>query len=126
MPHAPLVIPLLALSDTDQPLLVWWVIGAVMALGPVLSSYIRVWDWLKGKGIDTSQFVTKEELAAVRSERDQEISRTVKTIESKIQSLDDTLRQLNRELPTIHRILGQLEGHDHLLFTKLSQKPKQD
>jgi uncharacterized protein HemX len=118
--------PLLSLSENDQPTLVWWIILGLIALGPALHSWIKVYDWLKGKNIDTSQFVTKVELAAVRSERDQELSRTVKTIESKIKNLDETLRDLNRELPTIHRILGQLEGHDHLLFSKIPKGPKQD
>lgn len=116
---------LFALAETDQPLLVWWVIGALMALGPVLHSYIKVYDWLKGKGIDTSQFVTKTELAAVRAERDAELSRTVKHIESKIDEagkdytkLERLLTELSRELAAIHRSLGRLEGHDEAQVPK--------
>ena len=112
MPHAPLVISLRALSDTDQPLLVWWVIGAVMALGPVLSSYIRVYDWLKGKGIDTSQFVTQAQLAQMKLERDAQIATTIAEIRQDFDKLEKFLTDIARDLPAIHRALGRLEGHD--------------
>lgn len=103
---------LLALDDADQPILVWWIIGAVMALGPVLHSYIKVYDWLKGKGIDTSQFVTHAQLQAVKSERDAQIAATIAEIRADFTKLERTLSDIARDLPAIHRALGRLEGHD--------------
>lgn len=108
---------LLALAEQDSPMLLWLIVGGLMALGPVISSYIRVYEFLRGKSIDTANFVTREELAAIRKERDDELSRTVKDINAKIKTLDDTLRDLNPELRAIHRILGQLEGHDEFLLS---------
>lgn len=103
---------LFALAETDQPLLVWWVIGALMALGPVLHSYIKVYDWLKGKGIDTSQFVTQAQLAQMKSERDAQIAATIAEIRQDFDKLEKFLTDIARDLPAIHRALGRLEGHD--------------
>lgn len=102
----------LSLQESDQPLLVWWVIGAVMALGPVLHSYIKVYDWLKGKGIDTSQFVTQAQLAQMKSERDAQIAATIAEIRQDFDKLEKFLTDIARDLPAIHRALGRLEGHD--------------
>lgn len=113
MPATLSALPLfLALDSDDQPLLVWWVIGAFMALGPVLHSYIKVWDWLKGKSIDTSQFVTHAQLQAVRSERDAQIAATIAEIRQDFDKLEKFLTDIARDLPAIHRALGRLEGHD--------------
>lgn len=104
--------PLLALSENDQPLLMWWVIGAIMALGPVLHSYIKVYDWLKGKSIDTSKFVTQDQLAAIKAERDAQIASSIAEIRQDFDKLEKFLTDIARDLPAIHRALGRLEGHD--------------
>lgn len=114
----------LALDSDDQPLLVWWVIGAFMALGPVLHSYIKVYDWLKGKGIDTSQFVTQAQLAQMKSERDAQIASTIAEIRQDFNKLEKFLTDIARDLPAIHRALGRLEGHDEADLRAPGRKPR--
>lgn len=103
---------LLALSEQDSPMLLWLVVGGIMALGPVLHSYVRVYDWFKGKGVDTSQFVTREELQRIRTERDAQIATTIGEIKSDLERIEKFLVDVSRDLPAIHRALGRLEGHD--------------
>jgi hypothetical protein len=110
--------PLLALDETDQPMLVWWIIGGLIALGPALHSWIKVLEWFKGKGIDPSQFVTQDQLAAVKAERDAQITATIKEIRDDFNKLEKTLADIARDLPAIHRALGRLEGHDHAQETR--------
>ena len=61
-------------------MLLWLIVAGVMALGPVIRSYIGIYDWFKGKTIDTSNFVTRAELAAVKAERDVQIAATIAEI----------------------------------------------
>lgn len=116
--------PLLALSETDQPTLVWWIILGLIALGPALHSWIKVYDWMKGKSIDTSKFVTHEQLAAVKSERDAQIASTIAEIRADFAKLETTLKDVARDLPAIHRALGRLEGHDEADLRAPGRKPR--
>ena len=43
---------ILALTDSDSPMLLWLVVGGLMALGPVIHSYIKVYDWFRGTAPD--------------------------------------------------------------------------
>lgn len=104
--------PPLALSETDQPMLVWWVILGLIALGPALHSWIKVIEFFKGKSFDASRFVTQDQLASMKQERDQQIASTIGEIRNDLNRLEETLTSLNRDLPAIHRALGRLEGHD--------------
>lgn len=103
---------ILALSEADSPMLLWLIIGGLMALGPVILSYIKVYEWFKGKGIDTAAFVTRSELAAMKQERDAQIATTIAEIRSDFDRLEKFMTDLSRDLPAIHRALGRLEGHD--------------
>lgn len=113
MPPA-LVLALFALTNEDSPMLLYMIVGGLMALGPVLNSYARFFDWLKGKSVDVSLFVTKAELAAMRQERDQQIAQTIADIKADLDRVETLMTDLNRDLPAIHRALGRLEGHDRL------------
>ena len=108
LPHA---LPL-ALSAEDQPTLLWFFVGALMALGPVLNSYIRVWEWFRGKSVDVSNFITRAEMATMKLERDAQIAASVGEIKNDFNRLEKTLADISRDLPAIHRALGRLEGHD--------------
>jgi len=113
MPLTPLPLPL-ALDATDQPMLLWFVVGALMALGPVLNSYIRVYEWFRGKSVDVSNFITRTEMQTMKLERDAQIAASVGEIKSDFDRLEKTLADISRDLPAIHRALGRLEGHDEL------------
>lgn len=104
--------PLLALSEADSPMLLWLIIGGLMALGPVIHSYIKVYEWFKGQSIDTTAFVTRTELNAMKQELDAQIAATISEIRSDFDRLEKFMTDLSRDLPAIHRALGRLEGHD--------------
>lgn len=104
--------PPLALSETDQPMLVWWIILGLIALGPALHSWIKVIEFAKGKKFDPTNYVTKEQLDKVKGERDQQIAATISEIRDDLNRLEKVLTELSRDLPAIHRALGRLEGHD--------------
>ena len=93
-------------------MLLWLIVAGVMALGPVVRSYIGIYDWFKGKTIDTSNFVTRSELAAIKAERDVQIAATIAEIKSDFDRVETLLTDLTRDMPAIHRALGRLEGHD--------------
>jgi len=103
---------ILALSDTDQPMLVWWIILGLIALGPALHSWIKVVEFFKGKKFDVSNYVTHAQLAAVKTERDEQIKASIAGIKDDLDTLRKTLADIARDLPAIHRALGRLEGHD--------------
>ena len=103
---------LLALSDSDSPMLLWLLVGGLMALGPVIHSYIKVYEWFKGTSVDTSNFVTRKEMATMRQERDVQIASSIAEIRSDFDRLEKFMTDLSRDLPAIHRALGRLEGHD--------------
>lgn len=94
---------MLALDITDQPMLVFWVIAALIALGPALHSWIKVYQFARGHSTDMSLYVTKVELAAQKAERDVQIKATIDRLEEKTDSIMD-------ELTSIHRALGHVEG----------------
>lgn len=102
----------LALSDSDQPMLVWWIIGALIALGPAILSWIKVFEYFKGKSTDVSAFITRAEFLQAKAERDQQLVSTVTEIRSDFDRLEKFMTDLGRDLPAIHRALGRLEGHD--------------
>jgi uncharacterized protein HemX len=104
--------PLFALSEQDQPTLVWWMILGAIALGPALHSWIKVIEFFKGKKFEPSNYVTQDQLAAMKTERDAQIKSTFGEIKGDLDRLEKTLTAINRELPAIHRALGRLEGHD--------------
>lgn len=104
--------PIFALSESDQPTLVWWLILGAIALGPALHSWIKVIEFFKGKKFDPASYVTQAQLAAMKSERDTQIASTFGEIKGDLDRLEQTLNAINRDLPAIHRALGRLEGHD--------------
>ena len=99
----------LALSDADSPMLLWLIVGGLMALGPVIHSYIKVYEWFRGKSVDTSGFVTRTELNLMKQERDAQIATTVSQLRTDFAEIK---RFMVDDLPAIHRALGRLEGHD--------------
>lgn len=103
---------ILALSETDQPMLVWWIILGLIALGPALHSWIKVVEFFKGKKFDVANYVTHAQLAAVKTERDEQIKASISGIKKDLDKLSETLADIARDLPAIHRALGRLEGHD--------------
>ena len=115
--------PFFALSETDQPTLVFWVIAALIALGPAIHSWIKVIQYFLGKKEDLSQFVTRTELATVKAARDKQISETLSAIrqdmsefkrelKDDIQSFETKATELQKEMMSLHRSLGRVEGHD--------------
>jgi len=102
----------LALNESDSPMLLWLLAGGLMALGPVIHSYIKVYEWFKGKSLDASQFVTRQELSVMRQERDAQIAATIADIKGDLDRVEKLMTDINRDLPAIHRALGRLEGHD--------------
>lgn len=104
--------PFLALSDADSPMLLYLIVGGLMAAGPVAKSYIEIYQWFKGKSVDTSNFVTRNELAIIKAERDTQIASTITEIRTDLDKLESFMKDLSRDLPAIHRALGRLEGHD--------------
>jgi hypothetical protein len=116
--------PLLSLSETDQPTLVWWIILGLIALGPALHSWIKVIEFFKGKKFDPAAFVTHAQLAAVKSERDAQIASTIAEIRQDFDKLEKFLTDIARDLPAIHRALGRLEGHDEADLRSPGRKPR--
>lgn len=100
----------LALTDADSPMLLWLIVGGLMALGPVIRSYIGIYDWFKGAPFDAEKFVTRAEFEAARAERDTQLAATVKDIKDDLERMEKTFADIARELPDIHRALGRLEG----------------
>lgn len=107
-----LALFLLALSEADSPMLLWLIVGGIMALGPVIHSYIKVYEWFRGKAVDTSQFVTREELDRIRAERDKQIADTMKAIRADVDTIENSIQTMMRDFAGIHRALGRVEGHD--------------
>ena len=103
---------ILALTDSDSPMLLWLVVGGLMALGPVIHSYIKVYDWFRGTAPDMSNFITRAEMAEIRAERDRQLADTLGGISTRMDSVFRLIEQLQQDLPAIHRALGRLEGHD--------------
>lgn len=93
-------------------MLLWLILGGLMALGPVVHSYIKVYDWFRGKTIDTSNLVTRNELLIMKQERDLQIAGTIGDLKSNFSRLEKVLDDLVRDLPALHRALGRVEGHD--------------
>lgn len=104
------VMRLFSLAASDPPLLLWMLVGGLMALGPVVNSYIRIYDWFRGTPIDSDKFVTRAEFNAARAERDSQLAATVKDIKDDLERMEKTFADIARELPDIHRALGRLEG----------------
>lgn len=93
----------LSLAETDQPTLVFWVAAALIALGPAIHSWIKVYQFMRGQTTDMSLYVTKVQLAEVKAERDLQMKETFGRLEEKT----DNIMQ---ELTSIHRALGHAEG----------------
>ena len=113
----------LALSAADQPMLVYMVILAFIALGPALHSWIKVYQFARGKSPDLASYVTQDQLASIKAERDKQIADTIQAIradmtEFKAELKDDivafesTANDLQKEMMSLHRSLGRVEGHD--------------
>lgn len=113
-PFVAIGLAILALSEADSPMLLWLIVGGIFALGPVLHSYIKVYEWFKGKGVDTSQFVTREELSAIRKERDHQIAETMAAIRADVDKIEKAIADMSRDFAGIHRALGRVEGHDEM------------
>ncbi len=107
---------LLALSEADQPMLVYWIIGAILVVGQSLQGWVALMTYFASRKVDTAQFVTKAELALHKAERDQQMKVTFDYLKEEIGKISSTVQNLDREwreeLPSIHRALGKLEGHD--------------
>lgn len=114
---------ILALEVSDQPMLVFWVIAALIALGPALHSWIKVYEFARGKKEDHSKYVTHDQLAAIRGERDKQVAETVNAIRADmtafktevkddLDAFDRTAKELLNEMMNLHRSLGRVEGHD--------------
>lgn len=117
------LLPILALDVSDQPMLVFWCIAAFIALGPALHSWIKVYEFARGKKEDHTKYVTHEQLAAIRGERDKQMTETVSAIRADMTAFKDevkddlaafetTAKQLLSEMMSLHRSLGRVEGHD--------------
>lgn len=104
----------LALTEADSPMLLWLLVGGIMALGPVIHSYIKVYEWFKGKGVDASQFVTRDELNLIRKERDHQIAETMAAIRADVDSIEKAIADMSKDFAGIHRALGRVEGHDEV------------
>lgn len=118
-PDAAHLSALLALTEQDSPMLLWLIVGGIFALGPVLHSYIKVYEWFMGKRLDTSTFVTHAELAVVRSDRDNQLAASIghfnqrtDAMSKRLETVFELLGKLQEDMPAIHRALGRLEGHD--------------
>ena len=118
-PDAAHLSALLALTQQDSPMLLWLIVGGLMALGPVLYSYIKVYDRWRGKSVDTSDFITRGELALVRADRDAQLAASIghfnqrtDAISKRLETVFELLGKLQEDMPAIHRALGRLEGHD--------------
>lgn len=115
---AALLAMMLAFADNADKLTVWGVlIGAVLLLGPVVSSWIRVYDWCRGARVDTSAFVTRAELTAHKAERDAQIKDIITNIQREVDEIKDVTAEIGKRLDTfsadfqaIQRALGRLEG----------------
>ncbi len=114
----------LALSEADKPMLTWLIIGGLVALGPALHSWIKVFQFLKGTKEDTSQFVTKDELSAMKADRDKQISDTIARIEKDIEELSTETKTFLRDLQSIHHALGILKGHDEAAARPPRSRPR--
>lgn len=101
---------LLALSESDSPMLLWLIVGGVMALGPVAHSYIKVYQFFKGHGVDTSQFVTRDELNQIRLERDKQMAETVRAVKDDVDKIEKAIADMSKDFNAIHRALGLVEG----------------
>ncbi len=124
MPDAPALAFVLALSNEDSPMLLWLLAGALMALGPVIHSYIRVYDWFKGKNIDTSEFVTHKQLAVIKAERDTQLAASVGEIKSDVASIEKKMDEMAKDFAAIHRALGRVEGHDEADLRGSARRPR--
>lgn len=119
--HAAHTFYLLALTEADSPMLLWLIVGGIFALGPVLHSYIKCYEWFRGKSVDTSQFVTREEFQAMRASRDKQIAdsigqfnATTEAMSRRLEAVFALVGDLQKDMPAIHRALGRLEGHDEV------------
>lgn len=112
MPDVLALTFVLALNEADSPMLLWLVVGGLMALGPVIHSYIKVYEWFKGTSVDTSEFITQEQFAEAKANRDRELADTITFIKDQLKAVSKTVAEINSDMPAIHRALGRLEGHD--------------
>jgi len=83
-------------------LLIVWLSG----LG--LHSWMRVFDYWSGRKFDPSRYVTHEQIAIIRAERDAQMKETVNDIKADIDRIEQMIH--DADLTSIHRVLGQLEG----------------
>lgn len=111
-PAAALPTCLLALSEADQPMLLWWVIGAVLVIGQGLQGWIAALQYFRGQKMDPATYVTRAEFQAAKAERDRQLSDTIGTMQRQLSDVAAVVREISRDLPAIHRALGRLEGHD--------------
>ncbi|MCW0220116.1 MAG: hypothetical protein OJI67_17455 [Prosthecobacter sp.] len=102
----------LALSESDQPMLVYWVIGSILLVGNGLQGWVALLQYYQGKKVDTAQFVTRAEFLQAKADRDKQLSDSIESINSQVSAVSKLVAELNKDLPAIHRALGRLEGHD--------------
>ena len=104
--------PIFALAESDQPMLLWYLLGGLAALGAGLHYWIEVVMYFKGRSIDPSSFITRAEFSQAKAERDAQLIYTVTEIRTDLDRVETLMTDLSRDLPAIHRALGRLEGHD--------------
>lgn len=128
MPPATLPPCLLALSEADQPILLWWVITALVASGPAAFYWVKLWDRFHPKPNDQNKLATKEELAAAMAGSRQELKDAearmaaahkmeMQTVLSQLQLMQNSvadmatnIREVFAEIRSLHRSLGRAEG----------------
>lgn len=119
---------LLALSEADQPTLVFWIITALVATGPAAYYWLKIWDRFHPDPADQSKLATKEELETERIKVRQELAEVEKriavahkmeiqglenrlgTIQTGMHGIESSMREIFGELRALHRSLGKAEG----------------
>lgn len=119
---------LLALSEADQPTLVFWIITALVATGPAAYYWLKIWDRFHPNPADQSKLATKDELAAAMTGSRQELKDAearmaavhkmemqavlsqLQLMQGGMQSIETNLREVFGEIRSLHRSLGRAEG----------------
>lgn len=119
----PFLPAMLALTQDDSPMLLYLMVGGCIALGPALYSWIMVWQFFKGDRPDMSRYVTQEQLAIIKADRDKQIVETLTAIRNDVAAMkqevkddlerfESTADDLKKDMMSLHRSLGRVEGHD--------------
>lgn len=116
---------LLALSEADSPMLIYMIIGGLIVSGPAVLSWIRVIQYFRGEATNMSLYVTHDELSRLKAERDKQVADTLGAIRQEVsgfkremkddmEKFEGTAQDLLKEMMSLHRSLGRVEGHDEV------------